>query len=399
MNNNILNLMFISLGMIFCGFILIFLSQYPTSDNVKISDFSYIPWLVIEILVAFFIQLIMKKSNINNWFFTCAFFLSNFGMLAIGRLESSLIIPQIRWIIVGMIVFFIVFRFYNCIKKLLAYKLFWGILCFSLFIITILLNQEVNGALNYVSIAGIRIQPLEFAKVLLLIFTASYYGNDSNIMGSKVFLFVLFLVSIFLFIFTNNVENSLIVFCFAIIMTYIKTGKKLSFIIPLMLFIISMFINYFMFSDIKIMFDNWLNPWININDDSRKIIDFIFSLSAGSVWGTGFATGHPSEVFAVIAEEFGLIGIIFLILIYILFFYQCFLTAFNLKNECEVILAYGIGILYFIQLFITISSALNFLPLINNCLPFMSYGGSFIVSNFILLGIIISLSRKENCNG
>lgn len=398
-NKKFFQFMFISIGMTICGFILLWLHYHPIFDGIKFSDFSYIPWLIVEFLIAFLLEFIMLTRKKNPWLFPSAFFLSNFGILIMGRMDNSLIIPQIRWVIIGMIMFFIIFRMEFIFKKLLNYKYAWGIFCLILCIITLLLGKDINGVLNSISIGSFRLQPLEISKILLIIFLASYFNDyESKKIDSFLLNCFILLFSISLFIFTKDFGNTLIFFFLMQILIYVKNGNKLHFLISTMIFILSMIISYFLFPDLKVFFDNWLNPWTNLNDTTKQTIESLFAISAGGVWGLGYTMGHSNLIFAAIAEEFGLIGIVSVIMIYVLFFYQSVLTAFNLKNESEIFLVYGVGILFFIQTFIVTCSAVNILPFISNNLPFMNYGGSATVSNFILLGILISFSRKEKYN-
>ena len=411
-NNNYFRFMFITIGMAICGFTLILLCRRPMFDGMQISDFSYVPWLIVEFLIAFFLEFIMLRRNKNPWLLPCVFFLSNFGILVVGRLENSLINPQIRWIIIGMVVFFIVFRLDFMIKKLLNYKYVWGILCLTLGVISILFGSDNNGVLNSISIAGVRLQPLEFAKIFLVIFLASYLGKyeqtiDENYefsqLKSLLLILIIYSFSVALFVVTKDLGNAIIFFAVTQILIYVKSGNKFYFFVPMAIFILSMIISYFIFSDIKIIFDNWLNPWTNSNDTTKQIIESLFAFGAGGIWGSGFTMGHPefisnsqtNYIFSAIAEEFGLIGIVSVIIIYVLFFYQSVIIAYNLKKEREIFLVYGIGILFFLQTLMLICSAVNLLPVLNFNLPFISYGGSAILSNFVLLGILISFSRKE----
>lgn len=419
MDKNIFKLMFISVIMLFCGFTLIFLKQYPFVNEVKVSDFLYIPWLFAEIFLAFFIEILLIKcgNNINLWLFPCAFFLSDFGLLIIGRLEPSLIIPQIRWIILGMIAFFMVFRFEKWIRKILNYKYFWGILCLFVLLFTIIFGRDINGVSNCIAIGSIRLQPLEFAKIVFVFFLAFYLGNyelsksENSFFRSfdiKLFSLVVVILSIafLLFIAANDFGNALIFFFIALIMIHIKIEDKFLTIVSIILFFITAFIFYYMLTDVHNFFDAWLNPWTISSESERKILESFFAFGAGGIWGAGFTMGHPdfildaynNYIFSAVAEEFGLIGAVFLIMIYILLFYQSVAVTFKLKSEVEILLAFGVAVLFFLQTFLTILSVTNVLPITKTFIPFIGYGGSAIISNFILLGILVSLSRKEIFN-
>lgn len=410
----------LSLGMMLFGYALLLLNKRPMFEGLTISDFLIVPWLIIEFLLALFLEYVILIRKRNEWLFPCAFFLANFSVLILGRLEDNLMISQIRWIIVGILACFVTLRFDWMIRKLLNYKYLWGILCFILFTLTIFKAQNINGIANCIMIGNIRLQPLEFIKILFVFFLAAYLGNTIKtnnlqnrknslfkLLELKFFILILCLCSFLLFVITNDLANSLIIFSVTVFLTYIGTSSKTTLFIPIICFVLCLAISYFTHPNIKIVFDTWLDPRINSSDFAKQTIESLFSFMAGGIWGEGFTMGysnfifevHINSVFQIIAEDFGLVGIICIMLIYILFFYQSVTIAFKLKNESEIFLSYGIGLLFFIQMFITVCAVVNILPIVNNVLPFMNYGASSMVSNFILLGVLISISRKANYNG
>ena len=422
-DRNIFKIMLISVIMLFCGFVLIFFNQYHNAGEIKVSDFSYVPWLLAEIFLAFLIEFILLKikRNVNLWLFPCAFFLANFGLLSVGRIEYALIIPQIRWIILGMVVFFVTFHFEILIKKILNYKYICGILYVSLLSVAIFFGSDVNGISNCITIGSIRFQPLEFAKIIFVFFLASYLGNYKNISeindynnsiihqyDKQIFSLIAFMLAVIFLLFfkANDFGNALIFLIITLIIMYIKTANKFFIILSVILFFTILFLCYYMLPEAKTFFDAWINPWTLSSESSKKIVQSFFALGAGGVWGAGFTVGHPDFIldaynyfiFSVIAEEFGLIGSVSLIIINVLLFYQSVCVALKLKNNAEILLAFGIGALFFLQVMVTLFSVTNVLPVTKTFLPFIGYGGSATISDFIMLGIIVSLSRKENFN-
>lgn len=350
MDKKIFELMLIPIGIIFCGFVLILLHNHPMFSNVTVYDFSYIPWLMIEIFLAFFIEFLITKTKRkrNLWLFPCAFFLANLGLIIIGRLEENLIIPQIRWIIIGMIVFLITSRFELFIKKILYYKYILGISFLVFMLIPFFINDKINGITNWLTLSA------EFSRIFLIFFIASIKKDIK-------FYLILYLLSIFLFVYAKDFYNAFALFFITTIFLYATTGIKHYFLIPFITLFSSM-----------IFFD------ILETENFFKNFESIFG-----VWGMGFTTAkiHEFDAFLVIAEEFGLIGVILIMFVYLLFFYQCVSIACNLKNETEILLIFGIGILFFTQIFLN---------------PFMRYGACYIIPNFVLLGILISFSREDS---
>ncbi|MBQ3854929.1 MAG: FtsW/RodA/SpoVE family cell cycle protein, partial [Anaerovibrio sp.] len=138
-----------------------------------------------------------------------------------------------------------------------------------------------------------------------------------------------------------------------------------------------------------------------------QVVQSLFAFAAGGVWGTGFTHGHPGLIpevhtdfiFSAIGEEFGLLGCTVIMMVYVLLFYRGIMLALNCKKELHTLVAAGFSIALFTQAFIIIAGVTKFLPLTGITLPFISYGGSSMVSGFIMIGLLLALSKKERVNG
>ncbi len=353
--------------------------------------------------------------------FSCACFLSCLGILAIARLDYALTIPQIRWFIVGMAAFIVVVRSEKFLRRLLNYEYVLGILCVVLLMLPLIFGVEIGGNKNWIVLGSFRIQPSEFAKILLVFFLAAYLSEHRKTLDlrKKRLLFfnlppIRFLApliaiwgaSLLMFVVAKDLGAALIFFAVAVVMTYAATGNKSYFIFALIFFVTSAIISYCAFNHVKIRFDIWLNPWSDPRGAAYQIIESLFAIENGNVWGAGFTKGYPTFIpeahtdfiFSAIAEEFGLAGSVSLIVIYALLFYQCVLISLIAVKEEEMLLIFGAGIMFFLQTFIIMGGVTKFFPLTGVTLPFMSYGGSSMVSCFMLLGVIVAVSRKENVN-
>ena len=133
----------------------------------------------------------------------------------------------------------------------------------------------------------------------------------------------------------------------------------------------------------------------------------LFAFASGGVLGSGFAHGYPGFIpevhtdfiFSAVAEEFGLVGSMSVMLAYMLFFALSIAAALRQKTDLRILLLSGFGIVFFLQAFIIIAGVTKFFPLTGITLPFISYGGSSMVSSFILLGLMTALTKKENGHG
>ena len=186
-------------------------------------------------------------------------------------------------------------------------------------------------------------------------------------------------------------------------MTYVATGKKLYVAIALFFFSLSSYISYLLFAHVQTRVAIWLHPWDDPMGSAYQIVQSLFAFGYGGVLGTGYTSGfprlipevHTDFIFAAIGEEFGLIGVTFLLLAYLLLFIRGIKAALLLTNEKYKLMAFGLAITLLLQTFIILAGVTKLLPLTGITLPFISYGGSSMVSSFISLGLLYALSSKE----
>ena len=194
-----------------------------------------------------------------------------------------------------------------------------------------------------------------------------------------------------------------VIFCMAVGMTYMATGSKSYVFIALCFFGVGAFLSYALFSHVQVRFNIWLDPWADPTGQAYQVVQSLFAFGAGGVWGTGFAHGQPllipevhtDFIFSAIGEEMGFLGCSAIMLGYMLFFYRGVKIALNCQKDLYMLSAAGFAVAFFLQAFIIIAGVTKFLPLTGITLPFISYGGSSMVSGFIMVGLLLALSNKE----
>jgi cell division protein FtsW (lipid II flippase) len=206
-----------------------------------------------------------------------------------------------------------------------------------------------------------------------------------------------------MFVVEKDLGSALLFFGMAVLMTYMATGSK-SYVFLAMAFIgIAAAASYALFGHVRVRFDIWLDPWADPNGMAYQVVQSLFAIGTGGLWGTGFGFGHPGFIpevhtdfiFSAIVEEMGLTAGIMLIICYALLFWRGIKGALKLKNASEALLMAGCGVLILLQMFIIIAGVTKFLPLTGITLPFVSYGGSSMVSSFILLAMLLSLTKEQ----
>lgn len=352
-----------------------------------------------------------------------AFFLSMLGVLTIGRLKAEVFTAQIHWLIVGLCVCACLVFFRGKILECIRYPYVLGLACLITLSSSLLFGTEIGGSRNWIVFASFAVQPSEFGKILLILFLASFLAEHGKILenpgGHQILgiripalrhiapLLCIWSMAILMFVVQRDLGSALLFFGIAVTMTYMATGRKTYTLLALFVFAAAAIVSYYAFSHVATRFDIWLDPWQDPDGRAYQIVQSLLAFATGGVWGTGFGSGHPTMIpevhtdfiFAALAEELGLIGSLLIMLIYTLFFYQSIRIALRETDSTRMLLVAGIATSLFLQTFIIIAGVSKFLPLTGITLPFVSYGGSSMVSSYILVGLLISLSKQENQHG
>ena len=324
-----------------------------------------------------------------------------------------------RWLLLGILVYIAVVFFGERLLRLLSYPYLLGIFCLLLLCSALLFGTEIGGSRNWIVLGSFAVQPSEFGKIVIIMFLASYLAEHREVLtlprhrllGLKlpVLRFIAPLlciwgIAILMFVVQRDLGSALLFFGIAVFMTYMATGRKSYVVLALVVFLGAAVLSYFLFAHVRVRFNIWLDPWADPSGGAYQVVQSLFAFGAGGVWGTGFAHGHPNLIpevhtdfiFAAIAEELGLLGSLGVMLVFALLFYRSIRIALACREEKRQLLAAGVAVVFFLQAFIIIAGVTKFLPLTGITLPFVSYGGSSMISSFILLSILTVLSKKEN---
>lgn len=267
-----------------------------------------------------------------------SYMLFSIGSIMIYRLEPSLAIKQVIWMIVGTFAYFIT---YIILTKLSGWEnriKFYFALTFILFLITIIFGSVHGGAQNWIVIGPISIQPTEFSKILLAFLIASFYSNYDKI--SKIEFknkkigkyFLMASVYIFLgFLFLQAELGTAIIFFALLFLSQFVYDKDYKMLIAnFILALVGAVVAYILFDHIKIRVSIWLNPWEDINNTGYQITQSLFAIGSGGFFGSGIGMGRPDLIprsytdfiFSAICEEMGIFAGVGLIMLYLLLVYR-----------------------------------------------------------------------------
>ena len=418
MRNKSWRLLLPALGILLAGTGVLLLKTYPAAD------YAFAPWLGAVAVLAVVIQLLLQRSRpqVDVWLFPMVLFFASIGIIMVARLKPALFVPQLRWLLIGMAVFLLMIRLSDRILSFVEYPYLVGVCCLVVLCTPLFLGTEIGGSRNWLVFGPFQVQPSEFGKILIVMFLSAYLADHKNVLmlPSRRFLFLhlpplrfiapllcIWGIAVLMFVIQKDLGSALLFFGIAILMTYMATGNKSYVFLALSFFALSAVASYMMFGHVRVRFNIWLNPWSDPNGQAYQVVLSLFALGSGGVWGTGFAHGHPGLIpevhtdfiFSAIAEELGLLGAAMVILAYLLFFYRSVRIAMQCQQDVRVLLAAGFAVVFLLQAFIILAGVTKFLPLTGITLPFISYGGSSMVSGFIMLGLLTALSKRENGNG
>ncbi len=343
------------------------------------------------------------------------------GLTELLRLNPKLFVYQAVWIIIGIVTFCLTVFLFRISEKLVEYKYIFGIGAGLLLTLAILFGTNIGGNQNWVVIGPTRFQPSEFAKIFLVLFFAGYLYEHREMMAfsevkvgpivmpkMKFFapLLIVWGFSMLMLIQQRDLGAALLYYVTALVMIYAATGRSDYFWSGMLLFVIGACICYFLFPHVQTRINIWINPWQDADGKGYQIVQALFAMGTGGILGTGLTYGYPGLIpevhtdfiFAAIGEEFGYTGSFLVLLLYFIIIYRFFSIALSVKNTYHILIVVGLAAFFSLQVILIIGGVSNLLPLTGITLPFISYGGSSMVANFILLGMTYAISRKGPLN-
>ena len=325
---------------------------------------------------------------------------------------------QLTWMLVGLIAFIVVLTFVNDHRRLQRFTFtagFAGIVFLFLPLLPVIGN-EVNGAQLWISILGLTFQPGELAKVALTLFFAGFLVGRRHslaLVQKKIFgigiprgkdvgpLLLVWLVALLVLILERDLGTSLLLFGLFTVMLYVATGRRSWVVISALLLAFGGTLAYRQFGHVQIRFDVWLRPFDDANGNGYQITQSLYGLANGGIFGTGWGQGYPQLVpFAktdfitsALGEELGLMGLIAILLLFAIIIERGARAAVATRDPFGNLFAIGLTTVIGLQTFIVIGGVTRLVPLTGLTTPFLSYGGSSLVANYIIIGILIRISN------
>ncbi len=359
--------------------------------------------------------------------------LASFGVVMVYRIDSTLARQQAQWFVFGLILFMVTIVAFRDYRKLERYR--YTIVAVSLGLLLLPrvpgIGAQVNGAYLGVRIPGVFIfQPTEFAKIGLVLFLASYLRDTRQVlvMGARRILgvtlpplkhfgpvLVIWGVAMVILVLLHDVGSSLMFYGALLSMLYVATGRFSFVVVGLLAFALGA---WFLGSHVQHITDrvnDWLHPFnphlYSQYGGSFQLANGIFAQAAGGLFGQGFGQAvitvpgsnpvaylipapQTDMIYAVITDELGLFGAAAVLITYLLFVGRGFKAAVLARDSFSTLLATGLSAVFALQVFVIVGGVTRVIPLTGVTLPFISYGGSSIVANFVLLALLLLVSDR-----
>jgi peptidoglycan glycosyltransferase len=345
--------------------------------------------------------------------------LNGIGFVTISRLDRELARIQAGWVAVAVVAFVVTLLLVRDTRLLEKYRYTFALLGVLFLLLPLLpsVGRTINGARLWASIGPLNFQPGEIAKVLLVIFFAAYLADNRDLLAAgsvrigRFFvpalrhlgpLALAWGVSILVMVYEKDLGSSMLFFGVFAAMLYMATGRAYYLLVGAVLFVIGAFIAYHLFGHVQVRVDTWIDPWKDSAGKGFQIIQSWYAFGTGGFAGTGLGLGNPDKipnaatdfVFSAIGEELGLIGTLGVVIGFMLFVGSSFRIAVDAVRPFSKLLAAGLATIIGLQTFIILGGVTRVIPLTGITLPFVSYGGSSLVANFVVLALLLRVSDE-----
>lgn len=342
------------------------------------------------------------------------FALSGIGICFVERLAPNLAMNQVMWLFLGVAFMVLVMAFVRNLDKVANYKYTLMIVGFLLLLSPLVpgLGQEIYGSRIWLGIGKFSFQPGEIAKIAIVLFLAGYLAQNREMLSVFTWrvgpfklpdirtllpLLLMWLVALVIVVFEKDLGSALVFFFLFLVMLYVATGKKFYLVVGLGLIAIGGVGAYLAFGHVQVRVDNWLDPFADAQNTGYQLVQGIYSIADGDLFGVGVGRGLAEQIpvvesdyiFAAIAEEIGLLGAAGVLLLFLCLAIRGFVTAARAKSDVSSFVAVGLTTMIVLQAFIIVGGVTRLIPLTGLTLPFISQGGSSLLASFIAVGFLM----------
>lgn len=326
-------------------------------------------------------------------------------------------LAQLTWAGVGVVLFVAVLLVVRDHRILQRYTYTAMVVGIGLLLLPLLpgLGVTINGARIWIRAAGFSFQPAEAAKIVLMVFFAGYLvvKRDVLALASRRFLGLLlprardlgpimavWVVSLGILVFQRDLGTSVLFFGSFVMLLYVATERRSWLVIGALMVAGGGWVAYQLFGHVRTRVDIWLDPFADPTGSGYQLVQGLYSLAAGGILGSGLGQGQPELVpfaetdfiITAVGEELGLTGLMAVLLLYLIVVERGIRTSIAARDAFGKLFAAGLSFIFAVQVFVVVGGVTRLIPLTGLTTPFLSYGGSSLVANWVLVALLLRIS-------
>ncbi len=381
------------------------------------------PYLVAIVLVPYFAHLANRISapETDPAFLPIVTLLNGIGFVMIDRLDRTEAHLQVLWTALGVGLYILTLVVVKNSDNLDRFRYILVILGIGLVLSPLVpgIGENINGERLWIHFGPLSFQPVEAAKLLLALFFASYLTEKSDLLKRFSFkslralgptlrsfgpLGAAWAIAMMLMAAERDVGFALLIFATFIVTVWLATANRTFLWLGSILFVVGAFVASKLFAQVNERFTIWLDPWKYAQGIGYQIVQAQYALGTGGYSGTGLGQGHPSVIpvvtsdfiFAAIGEELGLLGTTAIVFAFLIVIGAGLRAAMRARSQFSSLVAASFTLTFGLQTFFIISGVIRILPLTGVTLPFVAYGGSSLVANYVLIAVLARISHEGN---
>ncbi|MGE0488176.1 MAG: FtsW/RodA/SpoVE family cell cycle protein [Vulcanimicrobiota bacterium] len=339
--------------------------------------------------------------------------LSGLGWVEVYRLDPDLGLRQAMWLALGLLVFVLTLWLVRDFRRLEDFRYLYFFAGIGLQLAVMIFGVEINGARLWFRFGSLQFQPVEVVKIFMILFLAAYFRRFRQWMHSDrqgrlprralLMLALGWMAALGVLVLQKDLGMALLFMGVFLAMFYVATGRAELVGAAGALFVVGAAVGYRLFGHVRVRVQAWLDPFAHAETGGYQMCQALFSLSWGGLFGTGLGMGKPQIVpeaatdfiFVALAEELGLLGAVAILLFVLLLVQRACRIAMACRDEFSALVGIGLATLLALQSLIIVGGTLKVIPMTGITLPFVSYGGSSMLANFLILALFERLADGD----
>ena len=385
-------------------------------------------------LLAVHLAFVLAGRRTDQVLFPAVGMLGGLGLLLMQRLPQDLVVQafgdtvlalgqlQLAWLLIALGVVAALALAVRSDAWLRTYKYTWAAAGIALLLLVFVFGNEVNGARLSLSIGPLSGQPSELLKVILVVFLAGYLSENRALLAEESTrigpiklppvpylapMVAMVAIALGIVVVQRDLGAALLFFAVFLALLYIATGRPSYVVLGLLLFAAGAVVLYSLFGHVHARVDNWIDPWKDPQGAGFQVIQALYAFGRGGILGVGLGAGlptiagrlpipavHSDYPLAALGEELGLVGLLAVLGLYLVVVSRGLRIAAAAHDDFRSLLAAGLALVIGVQAFIIAAGTLKLIPLTGITLPFISYGGSSLLANAVVIGLLLALSDR-----